>query len=103
MVGYILRKNGQGTKGSIARPLGRGEWWAAELARRLGIHRGTLLEWVKRGWVNARRPEGRRSHWIIWADQEEFARLRRLRDRPRGWTDDPLPAELTTPTKCQES
>lgn len=60
------------------------EWWGTALAQELGIPKGTLEQWVRRGWVRARQePTGLR-RWIIWADASERERLRELHRRPIG-------------------
>jgi hypothetical protein len=71
------------------------EWTAADLAGRLGIPPKKLKAWVTRGWARAvQRPIGGR--WILWADTEELARLKRLAQvMRRGVTR--YPAELVTP------
>jgi DNA invertase Pin-like site-specific DNA recombinase len=74
------------------------EWWLNQLALELGMPQITLHSWVRRGWVSGRKlPGGRMGRWILWADGPELDRLRRLRACPRGWSDEPYPAELTTP------
>jgi len=63
-----------------------GEWWVADLAQTLTMPRTTLENWIKRGWVQARRQvevQGQR-RWVVWADQGEIDRLRRQRQRPAG-------------------
>lgn len=67
-------------------PLEADEWWGADLAQRLGMPQATLANWIKRGWVQRRRPvevQGQR-RWVLWADQDEMDRLRHLRQRPAG-------------------
>jgi DNA invertase Pin-like site-specific DNA recombinase len=67
--------------------LGPDEWWCAELGQALGLPKGTLQHWIRRGWVQARQePVGLR-RWIVWADSAERARLRQFSQRP-------LPEEL---------
>ena len=40
--------------------------------------------WVKQGWVQSRRtPSGK--HLIVWADKEEFHRLRQLATGKNSW------------------
>jgi hypothetical protein len=78
--------------------LGEDEWWPSQWARGLGMPPITLPSWLRRGWVQGRKlPGGRMGRWIVWADGPERDRLRRLRACPRGWSDEPYPAELTTP------
>lgn len=57
------------------------EWTLTALAIELGMPSITLHSWVQRGWVRAHkvasdRPCGR---WMLWADEQERARLRALR------------------------
>ena len=74
------------------------EWWLNQLALELGMPQITLHSWLRRGWLSGRKlPGGRLGRWIVWADGAELDRLRRLRACPRGWSDEPYPAELTTP------
>jgi DNA invertase Pin-like site-specific DNA recombinase len=88
-----------GARGTADLPQ-RDEWWAPELARKLGMPVGTLNAWRRFGWIHARHlPCGTRGRWILWADKDERRRLRRLRDCPRGNNEEPYPRELTTPKK----
>jgi DNA invertase Pin-like site-specific DNA recombinase len=60
--------------------LRRGEWWASDLARQLGMPAKTLSTWIQRGWVAARRQgKGIRACWIVRAGVKEQERLRKLR------------------------
>jgi DNA invertase Pin-like site-specific DNA recombinase len=59
------------------------EWWLVTLARELKMPPVTLYLWLRRGWVKARRVPGGR--WVLWADGGEVARLRQLREVPRGY------------------
>jgi hypothetical protein len=72
------------------------EWWLRDLADELGVGYGRFKEWVRRGYVHARRV-GSRKHLVICADAEERERLRRLRDAFRPGQTSPYPAELTRP------
>jgi hypothetical protein len=67
--------------------LGPDEWWCAELGPTLGLPKGTLQHWIRRGWVQARQESGGLRRWIVWADRAEQERLRHLGQRP-------LPEEL---------
>ena len=69
---------------------------ASHLADELGVGYGRFKEWVRKGYVHARRVGGRK-HLVIWADAEERERLRRLRDAFRPGQPSPYPAELTRP------
>lgn len=77
-----------------------GEWWLRDLAAHLGMHHGTLTHWRRSGWVHARKAENvAGGRWIVWADESELDRLRRLRNQPQSRTNlrPSYPAELTTP------
>ena len=82
----------------IDSPLKADEWWLADLAAKLSIPIVTLHRWRRVGWVKSRKVSTDRSRWVIYADADELARLRRLRDTRRGWPE-PYPKELTTPLK----
>ena len=81
--------------------LGSDEWWNQDLAQKLKMPWQTLREWAVRGWVHARQTPGQKL-WLLWADKDELARLRRLRDSTShgilGY-----PSELTTPKPLPES
>jgi hypothetical protein len=62
-------------------PVGPDEWWATDLADRLGLSRSNLHRWIRLGWVRARQEEGLLRRWIVWADNDELARLLQLRQR----------------------
>jgi DNA invertase Pin-like site-specific DNA recombinase len=67
--------------------LGPDEWWCAELGQLLGLPKGTLQHWIRRGWVQARQEPAGLRRWIVWADSAERERLRHFGQRP-------LPEEL---------
>jgi hypothetical protein len=82
------------------------EWCLADLARKLRIKIDKLQRWRRWGWVHSRRIPGVPNRWFIWADREELARLRRLRDCPvdrSHWFGDRFPKELTTPKPRTEA
>jgi DNA invertase Pin-like site-specific DNA recombinase len=79
-----------------AEPLEPDEWWARDLADKLGLSYHRLKDWVKKGYVHVRRV-GRRGNLVIWADAEERERLGRLRDYPRPGRSNRYPDELTRP------
>jgi hypothetical protein len=72
------------------------EGWIRDLAGELGVGYSRFKEWVRRGYVHARRV-GSRRHLVIGADEEERVRLRRLRDAFRPGRTFRYPAELTRP------
>jgi hypothetical protein len=65
--------------------LGEHEWWLGELAERIRMPKQTLYTWVRRGWVSSRQSTGHARRWVVWADEAELERLRRLRELPRGY------------------
>jgi DNA invertase Pin-like site-specific DNA recombinase len=62
--------------------LGGDEWWLTDLARTLAMSHLKLRDWAMRGWVHGRKTplQGR---WILWADEEEVARLQQLLTQSR--------------------
>jgi DNA invertase Pin-like site-specific DNA recombinase len=79
------------------------EWWFGDLAGSLAMPQPTLYAWLRRGWVHSRQLHGRHGRWIVWADEDEVDRLRRLRARSRSWSDDAPPVDLTTPKPRPDS
>jgi hypothetical protein len=57
----------------------------------------TRIQRCSVGWVRARKLPTPGGHWVIWADADELQRMARLRTCPRGWSDEPILAELTKP------
>lgn len=73
------------------------EWLLIDLARKLGMPGVTLHRWIRVGWVHARKLPTPGGQWALWADADELDRLARLRTCPRGWSDEPVLAQLTKP------
>jgi DNA invertase Pin-like site-specific DNA recombinase len=106
------RRRGHFTKGCIGDLVGRlglcgelfrddilkpNEWWIPDLARELAVIAVKVHYWVKRGWIHHRRtPTGK--HYIVWADQDELQRLRKLTDKKSSWFAAKYP-ELVIPKK----
>ena len=65
--------------------LGEHEWWLGELAGRIQMPKQTLYTWVRRGWVSSRQLQDHARRWVVWADEAELERLRRLHELPRGY------------------
>jgi hypothetical protein len=63
----------------------------------------TLYSWLRRGWVHARQLPGAQGRWILWADEEELERLKRLRTCPHTWCEQPLFHQLITPKPRAEN
>ena len=57
--------------------LGPHEWWLIDLADELKTSRNKLQEWALRGWVRGRQTTVQHC-WILWADEDELQRLRKL-------------------------
>lgn len=65
--------------------LGEHEWWLVRLAARIQMPKQTLYGWVRRGWVRNRQLTGYGHPWVVWADDAELERLRRLHELPSGY------------------
>jgi hypothetical protein len=57
--------------------LGPDEWWLTDLARALQMSHLKLRDWSVRGWVHCRKTPVQ-GYRIVWADQDELRRLRKL-------------------------
>jgi len=65
---------------------GTGDIDPDDLADKLSMPTISLYTWIRRGWVRSRQIDGTHRPWAIWADAQELARLRTLRQAPkRGW------------------
>jgi hypothetical protein len=73
------------------------EWRLRDLARELGMPSATLRQWYYRGWVMGRKSAEIGGAWILWADEQELKRIRRLRAWKRGGYNQKRPADLVTP------
>jgi hypothetical protein len=75
--------------------LGSHEWWIRDLATELKAPIHKVYYWATHGWVHARKaPSGK--HWIVWADDDELKRLKKLKLQRNSHTAQRNP-ELTTP------
>jgi DNA invertase Pin-like site-specific DNA recombinase len=97
MVRQILHRRGASPSRPCTYVLKESEWWMGDLARKLEMPESTLYSWMRRGWVNAKRLEDEPDRWLLWADQEDLDRLRRLQACPRSWDCQPKAAELIRP------
>lgn len=103
MLSRLLRKQGIHRPRSEATPgsphLKSHEWWLKDLARYLGMPHQSLTYWRKSEWLHARHVEIAGGRWIIWADESEIVRLKRLRNHRQSRTigQPAYPAEITTP------
>ena len=76
--------------------LGNDHWLVESLATRLGVRAKRLKDWVSRGWITAiQRPFGRT--WVLYADDAEISRLKRLICSQTGQGKPRPPKELRTP------
>jgi hypothetical protein len=94
-----LRSKARSERSDDANPLKSDEWFLADLAHELNMPTTTLHNWVHRGWVESRKLNDRRGHWVLWADKDELRRLRQLRITKQGWPDRPYPESLTKPKR----
>jgi DNA invertase Pin-like site-specific DNA recombinase len=100
LAGLLAKRGRRGPRPRlVAEPglLREHEWLLTDLARKLEMPQATLHRWVRVGWVHARKLPTPGGHWVIWADAEELDRMTRLRTCPRGWSDEPVLAQLTKP------
>ena len=79
-----------------AAQLAADEWWLSDLAVELSVTPCRLHHWLRHGYVHARK-EPKSKFWILWADTDELARLRQLRDYLTTEHSIPYPAELKRP------
>ena len=79
----LMRKLGLGTCRHQSRPLlAENEWLLPDLARQLEMPAATLNSWARRGRLKARQLANQYpKYWIIWANVDELARLRALRQQ----------------------
>ena len=100
---FLVRQGSAGagdeSRGSSAEDLRPPRMEVDDLARELGMAVNTLRNWHDRGWVLGRKSAEIGGAWILWADEEELDRLRRLRAWHRGGYDQQRPPELTTPQR----
>jgi DNA invertase Pin-like site-specific DNA recombinase len=100
LAGLLAKRGRSGPRPRIVADLGllgEHDWLVSDLARKLEMPPATLHRWVRVGWVHARKLSTPGGHWVIWADADELDRMTRLRTCPRGWSDEPVLAQLTTP------
>ncbi len=84
----LIRRLGLQREGRQQPPqglLGEHEWWLRELAQQIPLPAPTLYAWVRRGWVRSRQLQGHARRLVVWADETELERLRRLQELPRGY------------------
>ena len=83
-IGDLVRR--LGLTGELFRKdlLRRNEWWIPDLARELRVIAVKVHYWIKQKWIHYRHsPSGK--HLIVWADQDELQRLRKLAGKKSSW------------------
>ena len=95
IVNALLQRRGLANEKTHTNQLGPHEWWLPKLADAIPVSAGKLGDWARRGWIHARRTPAQRL-WVLWADEPEVNRLRKLAALShRGMAE--YPSELTTP------
>jgi hypothetical protein len=95
IVNALLQRRGLANEKTHTNQLGPHEWWLPKLADAIPVSAGKLGDWARQGWIHARRTPAQRL-WILWADEPEVNRLRKLAALShRGMAE--YPSELTTP------
>jgi DNA invertase Pin-like site-specific DNA recombinase len=95
IVNALLQRRGLANEKTYTNQLGPHEWWLPKLADAIPVSAGKLADWARRGWIHARRTPAQRL-WVLWADEPEVNRLRKLAALShRGMAE--YPSELTTP------
>ena len=75
--------------------LGPDEWWIRDLAAQLDAPVHKVHYWTTQGWIHSRKTASGK-HWIVWADDEELKRLRKLKLERHSYTAQRNP-KLVTP------
>lgn len=97
MVADLLAKHVSPRSTKQADGLKADEWLLGDLARQVGMPTVTLRLWIRWGWVHARKLPMPNGPWAIWADDEELARMRQLRQCSRASSAAQSWRALTTP------
>ena len=77
LVHQLLMRRGLANEKTYADQLGPHEWWLPKLAEAIPVSAGKLADWARRGWVHSRKTPAQHL-WILWADEQELKRLRKL-------------------------
>jgi len=102
LISHVIYRLGLSKARHPAVSLAPEEWWIRDLVADIGVTRTRFRHWIELGYVHARKV-GRLGQLVIWADADERARLRRLRDHPRADSRRTYPDELTRPKSRNES
>lgn len=106
MVRQLMAKkfrSGKRTQLMTSYHLTENEWWFSDLVRHLQIPKSTLYNWIRRGYVHARKLPGIQGPWIIWAAPDELERLRCLHKHSQNWHKKAQAAELKQPKKRSDT
>jgi DNA invertase Pin-like site-specific DNA recombinase len=95
LVRELLVRRGLANDKTYVEPLGAHEWWLPKLAAEIPVSAGKLADWTRRGWLHSRRTPPQWL-WVLWADEQEVKRLRKLAALSRRGVVE-YPPELTTP------
>jgi hypothetical protein len=95
IVNQLLKRCGLANERTYTDPLGPHEWWLTKLADEIPVSAGKLADWARRGWLHSRRTPAQ-NLWVLWADEPEVQRLRKLTALSRRGVAE-YPSELTTP------
>jgi DNA invertase Pin-like site-specific DNA recombinase len=83
-VGKLARELGLVGESFRDELLQENEWWIPDLAQQVVVIPQKIHHWVTQGWVHSRRtPSGR--HIIVWADQDEIRRLKKMTKVKSTW------------------
>src|SRR5262249_48262034 len=95
LVRQLLTRRGLANEKTYTDQLGPHEWWLPKLAEAIPVSAGKLAGWARRGWVRSRKTPAQ-CLWVLWADEQELKRLRKLAAQShRGVVQ--YPPALTTP------
>jgi hypothetical protein len=95
IVNQLLKRRSLANEKAYANQLGPHEWCLPKLADEIPVSAGKLTDWARRGWIHSRKTPAQHL-WVLWADEPELERLRKLAAMShRGVVE--YPSELTTP------
>jgi DNA invertase Pin-like site-specific DNA recombinase len=77
LVRQLLKRRGLANEKTYVEQLGPHEWWLPKLAEAITVSVDKLADWARRGWLHSRRTPAQRL-WVLWADEQEVERLRKL-------------------------
>jgi hypothetical protein len=71
MVSHLLHRRGLVQQMESVPPLQPGEWWLADLGRKVNLSAAQLRDWILRGWLHGRQTQVQ-GLWVAWADSREL-------------------------------